>query len=72
MRIFLNDTSREVARGTSIAALLEQLDLESRQVAVEVNLHILERMEFESRPLQEGDCVEILSFVGGGAEAFLH
>ncbi|HSC56109.1 MAG TPA: MoaD/ThiS family protein [Nitrospira sp.] len=34
---------------------------------MELNLEILERKEFELRGLKEGDRIEILSFIGGGA-----
>jgi thiamine biosynthesis protein ThiS len=36
-------------------------------VAVEVNLKILDRSNFPTWNLQEGDTVEILSFIGGGS-----
>ena len=72
MTIQVNGETRVVRSDLTVAGLLRELEIQTDQVAVEVNLHILERMEFESRPLQEGDCVEILSYVGGGAEAFFH
>jgi thiamine biosynthesis protein ThiS len=35
-------------------------------VAVELNLEILDRAEFDQRQLTNGDRVEILGFIGGG------
>ncbi len=34
--------------------------------AVEVNRRLVRRAEYESTPLAEGDCVEIVTLVGGG------
>ena len=36
------------------------------RVAVEVNLKIIKRAEFERHALYEGDDVEVVYFVGGG------
>jgi hypothetical protein len=36
-------------------------------VAVELNLEIMDRKDFDHRSLKQGDRVEILSFIGGGA-----
>jgi len=55
-----------VAAGLTVAGLLQELDIRSDRVAVELNLTILDRSEFDGRNLQEGDRVEIISFIGGG------
>ena len=47
---------------------LHELDIRADRVAVELNLEILDRNDFETRGLREGDRLEILSFIGGGAE----
>ncbi|MGH7164503.1 MAG: sulfur carrier protein ThiS [Nitrospiraceae bacterium] len=51
-----------------MAQLLRELDIRPDHVVVELNLEILERPDFERRPLREGDRVEIISFIGGGSE----
>ena len=51
----------------TVTRLLESLDLRSEQVAVEVNLKILDRSDFATWNLEEGDKIEILSFIGGGS-----
>lgn len=66
--IQVNGESRGVGEGQTVAALLHELDIRAERVAVELNLEILNRNEFETRGLREGDRVEILSFIGGGAE----
>ncbi len=66
MRIQVNGEARITKAEASVAELLEELDLRGDRVAVELNLEILDRKEFGTRKLQEGDRVEILSFIGGG------
>jgi thiamine biosynthesis protein ThiS len=46
---------------------LRELDIRTDRVAVELNLEILDKKDFETRSLCDGDRVEILSFIGGGA-----
>lgn len=68
MTIQVNGESRETGEGQTVAALLQDLDIRADRVAVELNLEILDRNDFETRGLREGDRLEILSFIGGGAE----
>jgi sulfur carrier protein len=65
--IQVNGESRGVGDGQTVAALLHELEIRADRVAVELNLEILDRKEYETRGLREGDRVEILSFIGGGA-----
>ncbi len=67
MQIIVNGESQEWAHSLTVTHLLESLNLRSKQVAVEVNLKILDRSDFDTWNLQEGDKVEILSFIGGGS-----
>ncbi len=69
MKITLNGEPREIAPNLSVTSLLENLELQSDRVAVEINLSILERSMYQSWVLTEGDRVEIISFIGGGAIA---
>ena len=66
MHIQVNGEQRTLADGSTVAGLLEELDIRSDRVAVELNLTILDRSEFDRRSLQEGDRIEIISFIGGG------
>ena len=67
MTIQVNGESRGVGDGQTVAALLHELEIRADRVAVELNLEILDRKEYETRGLREGDRVEILRFIGGGA-----
>lgn len=66
MTIQLNGERRQITEGMSVAALLKQLEIRADRVAVEVNLEIMDKNNFETRVLQEGDRVEVMSFIGGG------
>jgi len=66
VQIIVNGQPREVAPGTSVAVLLEELGLAGRPVAVEVNLELIPRGEHAARELAEGDRLEIVTLVGGG------
>lgn len=50
----------------NVTGLLQDLQLNVERVAVEINLEILDRGDFDVRILEEGDRIEIMSFIGGG------
>ncbi len=52
--------------GTSVRALVLQLELEPESVVVERNRELVPGEQFASTVLEEGDVLEILHFVGGG------
>ena len=65
MRIEVNGEPREVAAAT-VLALVEELGLDVRKVAVERNLEIVPRSLHAATPIAEGDRIEVVQFVGGG------
>ena len=68
MKITVAGEKKEVADGITVAALIEQENVETPQyVTVSVNEEFLESGTFESTVLKEGDEVEFLYFMGGGA-----
>jgi sulfur carrier protein len=67
IQIQVNGESRGCQAGWTVADLLRDLAIATERVAVELNLEILDRKDFDRRSLNEGDRVEILSFIGGGA-----
>ena len=66
MKITVNGQPRDVAAGASVSDLIAASNLTPRQVAVEVNRRLRKAVDYD-RPLEEGDAVEIVTFVGGGA-----
>jgi len=66
MTIRLNGDPREIAGPMSVGALLEQLEIDARRVAVELNMAVVKKAAYDSSVIKEGDEVEIVNFVGGG------
>ena len=66
MKIHLNGQSKEVADHTTIALLLESLELTGKRVAVEVNEELVTRALFSTHQLKADDQVEIVQAIGGG------
>ncbi|MBF0148105.1 MAG: sulfur carrier protein ThiS [Magnetococcales bacterium] len=69
MKITLNGEMTDLAESTTIAGLLERLGFDPARVAVERNLEVARRGTFAEIVLAEGDQVEVVHFIGGGAEA---
>ncbi len=65
MQIQINGESRQVNSQT-VADLLQELELGKKKVAIELNRSLVKRERYASVFLAEGDCVEIVQFVGGG------
>lgn len=65
MQIRLNGVQRDV-RATSVAELLQELELASEKVAVEVNHELVPRRLHGATVLRPGDAVELVTLVGGG------
>jgi sulfur carrier protein len=65
VEIQVNGERRAVGSCT-VLGLLEQLDIDPRRVAIELNLEILPKSDYGTTLLCDGDRVEIVQFVGGG------
>ena len=50
----------------NVSELLETLNINSNFVAVELNGNVVYRENFETTKINDGDRVEVVSFVGGG------
>lgn len=66
MNIVLNGDSVEAKDGATVATLLQQLGISWDRVAVELNIDIVPKAEYEKQLLADGDRIEIVHFVGGG------
>lgn len=69
IRIRLNGQDHEVAQDSTLIEILAGLGLEPLKVAVERNLTIVPRAELGATRVAEGDEIEVVRFVGGGAPA---
>ena len=50
----------------TVDGLLNELDLVSERVVVEINMDIVDKNQYASRILDQRDTIEIVGFVGGG------
>jgi len=66
MLITINGKEETTDDGTTVAELLGRLELAPVRVAVEINEDLVPRRTFEERIVQDGDRIEIVTFVGGG------
>ena len=66
IRIQLNGDPRELPEPTDIHALLAELGLDPRAVAVERNRAVVRRTAYSGTAVNDGDEIEIVAFVGGG------
>ena len=67
MRVYVNGEARELSKPLSLAELITQLDLPVTRIAVELNLAVVRRNDWDSTALQDEDRIEIVHFVGGGS-----
>ena len=63
----VNGRRVELNGPTALLTYLEKLGVSARAVAVELNGEIIERSAYADAKLADGDVVEIVRMVGGGA-----
>ena len=66
MTIRLNGDPFELQAPVSVSALLAQLEIDARRVAVERNQLVVKKAAYDSTVVSDGDEIEIVNFVGGG------
>jgi thiazole synthase len=64
--IRVNGEHRRMPDGVSIAEMLNEIGIDPAKVAVERNLAIVPRSDFNQVCVEDGDDYEIVHFVGGG------
>jgi thiamine biosynthesis protein ThiS len=66
IQIRLNGEPHSLSESSSLADLLDQLQVNPQKVAVAKNLEVILRGELRQTPLCDGDEIEIFQAVGGG------
>ena len=66
MQLQLNGETRELPNQSTLADLLQTLELQGTRYAVEVNEDLIPRSAHGSHRLLEGDRIEIVQAIGGG------
>jgi thiazole synthase len=69
LHLTINGQTRTETTPLTVAQLLDRLGHDRRRVAVEVNREVVPARDHEGRRLNDGDAVEIVTLVGGGAPA---
>ena len=64
--ISINGESRQIPSTSSIVALIEEMRLTGKRIALERNGEIVPRSNFATQNLVDGDKLEIVVAVGGG------
>ena len=66
MKLQVNGKARELEDGLTLARFITGLELGKVRVAVERNFDIVPRDRYADTALEDGDRLEIVTFVGGG------
>lgn len=66
MTVSVNGADRQVPEGTTFAALLVELGLDVRSVAVARNDEVVRRADLGHERIARGDRIEIIKAVAGG------
>ncbi len=69
MKLLINGEERIVQGAKSVAALLGEIGIDSRKVAVERNLEIVPKSAYDQVMVADGDRLEVVHFIGGGSDA---
>lgn len=67
MTLQINGEQCDFPDSLTVATLVSQLGMKPDRVAVELNLEIVPRSNWDTTALKSGDKLEVVHFVGGGA-----
>lgn len=67
MNVTINGEARSFALPQTVGSVLDSLGVDRRRVAVELNLEIVPRSTYGATDVDDGDRIEIVHFIGGGA-----
>ncbi len=65
-QITINGAARPCTNLSFVSDLVAELQLDSRKVAIELNRSIVPRSNYATTPINAGDEIEIVGFIGGG------
>jgi len=65
IEIQLNGEKRLIA-AQSLSDLVTELGLEQRMIAIERNLEVVPKSQYDTTRLEEGDRIELVHMIGGG------
>ena len=56
----------QAANGKTVVDIINEMNIDIRTIAVELNEEIVSKGDYDSTTLKDGDVLEVVSFVGGG------
>ena len=62
----INVNGKETENSKSLSVLLENGGFRRDRIAVEINGEIIKKSDYDKPVLNDGDKIEVVSFVGGG------
>ena len=66
VKIILNGKPSEIKSGMTVTDLLLKWRMRPELVTVEINEHILQKLDYDSTQIKECDKVEFIFYMGGG------
>ena len=66
INVTVNGEPRELAAGSTVADLIEQMGLSGKRLAVEIDQEIIPRSQHASFTLAVGNRIEVVHAIGGG------
>ena len=66
IKLIINGKETEVPPNSNVDEMLTYINHAGKMFVVEKNLEIIPKDQYSSCILQDGDCIEIVGFAGGG------
>ncbi len=66
IQIIINGQNQVVDARTALSALLQDLKIDSRYIAISLNEEVIPRSQINDKMIQNGDRIEIIRAVAGG------
>ena len=64
--VTINGSEKSFPLNITVRELLTELNLANQAVAVEINRNLIPKKNHQTHHLNPGDCIELLTLVGGG------
>lgn len=66
LNIFLNGKEQQFNEGTNIEEVVKTLNMKNPMFVVELNLNIVQKEDYQTTFIKDGDKIEVVTFFGGG------
>jgi thiamine biosynthesis protein ThiS len=65
-KITINGKEKEISANSTVADMLNELEVTGSMFVVEKNLKIVNKEDYSTTQVQDGDVIELVGFFGGG------